>query len=459
MIRNSKKTKDSSSQISRRDFLGAAAASAAAFTIVPSSVLGANGQIPPSEKLNIAGIGVGGMGFHNLREVNSQNIVALCDVSDKRAADTYKMYPRAKRYKDWRIMLEKQRNIDAVIVATPDHVHTSATMTAIQKGIHVYTQKPLTRTIAEARELLNASRKYKVTTQMGNQGHSGEGIRLIKEWIADGAIGDVHEVHCWTNRPVWPQGMKRPPKGEPIPDYLSWDLWLGPCKTRPYSHQYLPFVWRGWWDFGTGVMGDMGCHIMDPPFWALDLGAPEYIEASSTKVNEFAAPLASIIRYKFAARGNKPSVKLIWWDGGLMPPRPEEIKPEEKMGDNDGGNLFIGEKGKIMCGCYGSSPRIIPETKMKQYDRPPKTLPRVNTSHEMDWVNACKAGKQPSSSFEYAVPLTEVVLLGNVAIRSGEKITWDSKNLKVTNVDEANKYITPEYQPGWTIEKFVPSEG
>ena len=465
MKKQNKTMENKGENISRRDFLGGAAA-AAAFTIVPRHVLGGNGNTPPSEKLNIAGVGIGGMGRNNIKACESENIVALCDVDDKYAADVYKKYPKAAKYHDFRRMLDKQEDIDAVIVATPDHTHAVVAMAAIQRSKHVYVQKPLTYTIKEARMLTEAARKYKVATQMGNQGHSGEGIRLVKEWIQAGAIGDVREVNCWTNRPVWPQGaeMDRPADTPPVPDTLDWDLWLGPAPKRPYHPCYLPSIWRRWWDFGTGSLGDMGCHIMDPPFWALDLGYPVSVEGSCSTywdsmwgniiIKNEIFPRSSVVRYKFPARKGMPPVTMTWHDGGLMPEIPEELDQGGRMGDSDGGNLFIGDKGKIICGCYGSSPRLIPESKMQEFlpNRPPKTIPRIEGSHEQDWVRACKGGPAASSNFDYSGPLTETVLFGNLAPRfPGRKLLWDGANMKVTNEPEANQFIHRQYRQGWSL--------
>lgn len=440
-----------STRVTRRRFLGTTAATLATVTIVPRHVLGGVGHTPPSEKLNIAGIGVGGKGAGDIGAVSSENIVALCDVDEKQAGKTFEEYPQAKKYKDFRRMLEKEeKNIDAVVVATPDHVHAVASMMAIKMGKHVYTEKPLTHTIYEARMLTKAAREHKVATQMGNQGRSGEGIRLICEWIWDGAIGQVREVHAWTNRPIWPQGMDRPEETEPVPATLDWDLWLGPAPQRPYNSAYLPFKWRGWWDFGTGALGDMACHIIDAPVLALKLGYPTSVRAISTPVNSETAPTASIVEYEFGARGKMPPVKVTWYDGELRPPNPEELEPGRRMGSKNGGVLFVGDKGKLVCGCYGKSPRLIPESKMQAYQRPPRTIERVEEHHK-DWVNACKGGKPACSNFDYAGPLTEVVLLGNLALRAGKRLEWDGENMRVTNVPEANEYLHRQYRQGWSL--------
>jgi len=441
--------KTKSRKMNRREFLASTASAAAAFTIVPRHVLAGSGQTPPSEKLNIAAIGAGGRGGGNIDAVKTENIVALCDVDNERAAETFQKYPDVKKYRDFRVMLEREdKNIDAVIVATPDHVHAVAAMMAIKMGKHIYCEKPLTHTIYEARMLTEAARKAKVATQMGNQGHSGEGVRLICEWIRDGAIGPVRQVHAWTNRPIWPQGIDRPQETPPVPEGLDWDLWLGPAPERPYHPAYLPFNWRGWWDFGTGALGDMGCHIMDPAFWALKLGHPTSISAITTPVNSETAPTASIVEFEFPARGEMPPVKFTWYDGQLKPALPEDFEPGRKMPDN--GSFFVGDKGKLMCGTYGESPRLIPESKMQAYTQPPKTIPRVENHHQ-DWIRACKGGKPACSNFDYAGPLTEVVLLGNLALRAGRKLQWDGPNMKCTNVPEANQYVKKQYRRGWTI--------
>ena len=441
-------------RISRRDFLGSAAAAAAAFTIVPRHVLGGPGYTPPSKKLNIACIGVGGKGKSDVAKCSKENIVALCDVDERRALETYYLFPDVKKYRDFRKMLEENdKDIDAVTVTTPDHTHAVIAMMAIKMGKHVFVQKPLTRTIYEARKLAEAAREAKVVTQMGNQGHAGEGGRLINEWIWDGAIGPVREVHCWTNRPIWPQGIDRPKEIPSMRASLDWNLWLGPVPFRPYHPAYAPFSWRGWWDFGTGALGDMAAHIMDHPYWALKLGFPTSVEASSTPANHETYPQASIVRYEFPARGNMPPVKFTWHDGGLMPPRPEELEPGRQMADKGGGVIFVGDKGKLMCSVYGNNPRLIPESRMKGYKRPKKTIPRSPGIHE-EWIEACKGGKPTTSNFDYASALTETMLLGNIAIRLSDKNTklyWDGPNMKFTNLDEANEHIHREYRYGWSL--------
>ncbi len=439
--------------MTRRQFVSTAA-STFAFTIVPGYVLGANGKTPPSEKLNIASIGAGGMAKGNIKNCRNENIVALCDVDDERAAEMYGIYPKAKKYKDFRKMLEKQKDIDAVIVCTPDHTHAVAAAMAMEMGKHVYVQKPLTHNIAEARKLLEISRRKKVVTQMGNQGHSREGIRLAVEWIKAGVIGDVREVHCWTDRAGdrWPQGVDKPEESPPVPPTLDWDLWLGPAPKRAYHPDYHPFRWRGWFDFGTGALGDMGCHIIDTPYWALHLGYPEAVYASSTAPNDQTYPLASIVHYEFGARGDMPPVKLTWYDGGLLPPRPNKFEPERKLGKN--GILFIGDQGAMIAGSHGAPPRLIPETQMDRVrqNKPPKYLPRVDGSHEQNWIDACKGKTKACADFEYSVPMTEVVLLGCIATRLQErKLFWDSKAMKFSNDETANELLQRQYRQGWTL--------
>ena len=443
-------------KISRRDFMNVAAA-AAAFTVVPRSVLGGPGNTAASDKLNIAGVGIGGMGKSNVRACESENIVALCDVDWDYAAGAFKQYPDARKWKDYRKMLDEQKDIDAVVIATPDHSHAVVAMEAMKRGKHVYVQKPLTRTVWEARMLTEAARKYKVATQMGNQGHSGDGVRLICEWIWNGAIGDVTEVHAWTNRPVWPQGIGRPTDKPDVPETLDWDLWVGPSPMRPYHPAYLPFKWRGWWDFGCGALGDMACHVIDPVFWALKLKYPTSVEACASKVNDETFPLASIVHFEFPERGGMPPVKLHWYDGGLKPPRPEALEPGRRLEQAQSNVLFMGTKGILRCGEYGDNPRLIPESLMKAYDRPEPTLPRIpgsSSGHEQDWVRACKGGAPACSNFDYSGPLTEAVVMGNLAIRKeilGKKLLWDGANMHMTNDEKANEYVRPNYREGWSL--------
>ena len=451
--------------IDRRRFLAGTAGTLAGFTFVPGRVLGQGGGQPASEKLNIAAIGVGGMGAANLSAVENENVVALCDVHPNHAAGTFKKYPQAKTYQDYRVMLDKEdRNIDAVIIATPDHTHAVIGMECIRRGKHDCLQKPLAHSIYETRMLTEAARKHRVQTQMGNQGHSSNEIRMLYEWIRDGAIGPVREVYAWSDRPVggdpWSDFpiMARPTETPPVPETLDWDLWLGPAAYRPYHPIYHPMSWRGFWDFGTGALGDMGCHILDPAFWTLQLEHPTRVEASTTHYEPEGAaetyPRASVVRYEFPARGDMPPVKLTWFDGRLLPPRPKDLEPGRRLGTN--GALFIGDKGTIMHDSHGAGGvRIIPESKMRAYKRPAESLPRVKDGsggHERDWVRACKDGKPASSSFEYGGPLTEMVLLGVLAMRLKDTpLEWDGAKMKVTNNDEADKYIRPAFREGWAL--------
>ena len=447
----------SAKKATRRRFLAAAAA-AGAFTVVPRHVLGGPTQTPPSGKLNIAGVGVGGMGGHNLRQVRNENIVALCDVDHRYAAGAFKAFPKAKTYKDYRKMLTGQKDIDAVVVGTPDHTHAVISMAAIKAGKHVYTQKPLTHDVYEARMLAKAAADAGVTTQMGIQGHSSESPRLICEWIWDGAIGEVTEVDAWCSLSYYPWGHAswssrwgRRPKDTPaVPPSLDWDLWIGPAPMRPYHQAYHPRVWRCWLDFGSGMMGDRGAHTLDPVVRALKLTAPTSVEATSLGLNPDTHPLSSIVTYRFPARDKLPPVKLTWYEG-LRPPRPPELEDGRILGHREGGALFKGTKGKLMCGVYGGSPRLIPETAMKAYQRPAKTLPRVRGSHEQDWVRCCKAGKPAGAHFGYSGPLTEICALGNVARTVDSRIEWDAENLKVTNLPKANQYVRTTYRKGWSL--------
>ena len=426
---------------------------------LPAHVLGRAGEASPNGKLNIAGVGVGGQGGHDIDEFSSENIVALCDVDEAHAARVFKKYPKAKQYKDFREMLDQDKSIDAVVTGTPDHMHAVVSVTAIKHGKHVYCEKPLTRTVYEARAVAKAAHDAKVATQMGNQGMAFEGNRLINEWLWAGAIGPVREVHVWSDRPThrgkmplwWPQGVERPKDTPPVPDTLDWDLWLGPAPVRPYHPAYVPFRWRGWWDFGTGGLGDMGIHNLAPVFSALKLGAPATVQASSTPVFPETVPLAAIVHYEFPARGDMPPVKLHWYDGGLLPERPVELEENRQL-DAEDGIIFVGDKGKMLVkGWGGEHPRLIPESADKAYQRPPKTLPR-SIGHYKEWVQACKTGSPTRSSFDFAGPLTEAVLLGSVCIRNGgEKLVWDNANLKITNDPDANKYLHYEYRKGWSL--------
>ncbi len=447
---------------SRRKFLKTAAATAAGITIVPNTVLGkAWGHTAPSDRLNIAGIGVGGVGRRNLANMNTENIVALCDVDWKYAAKTFNDYPKAKRFKDWRVMFDEMGNsIDAVMVATPDHTHAGVAAHAIMLGKHTYVQKPLTHCVYESRLLTRLAKKYRVATQMGNQGNSFDWCRQVTEWVQAGVIGEVYEAHCWTDRPIWPQGLSEPKGGVPVPSTLDWNLFIGPAEKRPYDPAYHPWNWRGFWDFGTGALGDMACHIMDPLFWALDLKYPTSVSASSTLVNLYSPPQAEKITYKFPERPAKgkvrmPKVTVHWYDGGLLPDRPEELEDGEMMGDENGGIILVGTKGKIMTGCYGMNPTLLPTSKMRDFKQPEPTIPRVKggngniwdtNAHEQDWIRACKESPEnriePSSNFQFSGPFSETVLMGVLAVRLAglnKELQWDGENMRFTNISSTDK--------------------
>lgn len=459
-----KKAPTEEKTLSRRTFLGASAAAAAGVMVVPRHVIGATQKKKaPSDTLNLACVGVGGMGFSDTRGVRSENIVALCDVDDEMVAKLLRsdevepkekaMYEKAAKYHDWRRLLDKEKRIDALTVTVPDHNHAIIAMAAIKLGKHVYVQKPLTHTIKEARMLAKAAKEANVVTQMGNQGHSKEGARLICEWIWDGAIGNVYEVHNWTNRPIWPQGIDAPKEIPSVPSTLDWDVWLGPAPFRPYHPAYHPFAWRGFWDFGTGALGDMGAHILDQPFWALKLGHPTSVQASSTPFTKDCYPWAEVVTYEFPARGAMGPVKMMWWDGGLTPPRPPELEDGRMMGDEGGGCLFRGDKGVLMCSVYGENPRLIPESRMKEYKRPEKTIPRSPGIRE-EWIEAIKKGTKSTTDFSYSGPLTEVMLLANVAARLKDKnikLLWDGAKMEFTNLPEANQFLSYDYRPGWSL--------
>ena len=439
----------------------AAAGLGASFYVVPRHVLGGPGYLPPSERVNLAGIGAGGMGGGDIstHAKNGANIVALCDVDDN--AGAFRAFPKAKRYRDFRELIDKEaNNIDAVTVGTPDHIHAVASMAAIKAGKHVYCQKPLTHTLHECRTLTKAAKAAGVMTQMGNQGHASEGSRLTNEWIQAGVIGEVREVHVWSDRAgtMWKQGIKRPTEKVAVPAHLDWNLWLGPIKERPYNPIYAPMGWRGWRDFGTGALGDMGCHIIDHPVWALGLGAPTTVEASVTldgsvldggKPNLDSFPFAAIITYEFPARGSLPPVKMTWYEGGLMPPTPAEMPAGQRLDGN--GVLYVGSKGKMHHGSHGGMPRLLPASLHEQAKLVPKTMKR-SPGHYEEWIQACKGGPVPVSNFEYAGPLTEIVLLGVLAMYApGQRLEWDSVNLKVTNVPGVNQYLHTEYRAGWSL--------
>ncbi|WP_114783516.1 Gfo/Idh/MocA family protein [Botryobacter ruber] len=473
----------------RRDFLKVGALAAAGFFIVPRHVLG-KGYTAPSDKLVVACVGVGGMGAADVKGVfksEKATIGYLCDVDDRRAAASREMLPQAKYYKDWRELFNKEaKNFDAVTVSTPDHNHAIITLAAMQLGKHVYVQKPLTHDIYEARVLTDAAKRYKVVTQMGNQGASGDGVRQLQEWHDSGAIGHVHTIYCWTNRPVWPQGIAWPATAAPVPKELDWNLWLGTAPDTDYVEKLVPFNWRGWWEYGTGALGDMGCHLMDGPFSILNLSYASEVEASvgSVYIDEFkrgyfpeSCPPSSHVTLTFPKTNKtKGAVKLHWMDGGIQPERPEELGANEVFGDGGNGVLFVGTKGKMMAGTYNRDPQLLPTTRTNEFKVKDKyKLPRVPGSvggHYNQWVEACIAGhgnKEVSSPFEIAGPLTEALLMANLAIRgydvrvpkaSGNgfdfparniKLLWDNENMRITNVDEVNQFVKREYRKGWSL--------
>jgi predicted dehydrogenase len=477
-----KKKKSEENSVSRRNFIKNAGLTAAAFSILPRFVLGGKGFIPPSDTLYIAGIGVGGKGESDLTGFAANpkaKIAFLCDVDDRMAVKSKANFPQAKYYKDFRVMLDKEdKGIDAVSVSTPDHTHAVATLAAMQRNKHVYVQKPLTHSIYEARMLAEAAKKYKVVTQMGNQYASADFVRVTKEMVDAGLIGDVTKVITWTNRPVWPQGVPTPTGKHEVPKEVDWNLWLGPAKYIDYNPAYLPFNWRGWWQFGTGALGDMGCHVMDAAFRILPIDFPTEVECSTTTAwSDFfkeanyqdSCPASSIIHLKFPRKDGKGNINFTWMDGGLLPQRPEELLPEEPLGHGGNGYIFEGTKGKLM-GDYNMMPTLLPTARMKEITMPKPTLPRVpgaEAGHYTQWVDACIKGHgkmEVSSPFEYAGPFTEAVLMGNLAIRSygmrgadgkgypgRKKLLWDAKNMKITNFDEANQFVKDQYREGWTV--------
>lgn len=490
---NNEKEKDG---VSRRDFLQKSAVAAAAvgsFFIVPRHVLG-KGYKAPSDKLNIAGIGAGGKGsgdIHNAWNNGAENIVALCDVDWNQATKSFQKLPNAKRYHDFRKMFDEMgKDIDAVTISTPDHMHGIIAMTAMSLGKHVYVQKPLTHNIYEARTLTEAARKYKVVTQMGNQGASNPGQAQLVEWFSKGLIGTVKDVHVWTNRPVWPQGIPLPTGNYPVPEGMDWDLWVGGAQWVDYNPAWHPFKWRGWWNFGTGALGDMGCHLIDPPFRVLQLGYPTEVECSVGQVflkdweadyNTDGCPPSSRVELKFpATKVNKSEIKMTWHDGGLRPFHPDLIPADDPIGENNSSNgvLMIGTKGVMTCGTYGLVPKLYLKNGKKlemvkgAYETKYTSMPEYG--HQKSWTDACKTGfgsaehKALSSSFDYSGPLTETVLMGNLAIRSyglrkatadgkgfvypgRKKMLWDGANMKITNFDEANQFVSRQYRDGWKL--------
>ncbi|MFO1447963.1 MAG: Gfo/Idh/MocA family oxidoreductase [Opitutaceae bacterium] len=439
------------SSLTRRRFLQTAslAPALAAFPHVMRSQQGRS----PNSRLNVACIGVGGRGRAAVEGTKGENHVAFVDVDDLRAARTYSEFPDVPRFRDYRVMLDKLGStVDAVTISTPDHMHFPIAMAALQRGKHVFVEKPLGHTVWEARELQKMAAEKKVATQMGNQGHAAEGMRLLKEWYQAGVLGEIREIHSWTDRPIWPQGVKGVDHSKllpVVPSSLDWNLWLGVAAEREFDPAYLPFNWRGFWDFGTGALGDMGCHMMDGAFWAFDLGAPTAIEAISSNATAISAPTTSVVTYEFAARAGRPAVKWCWYDGNLEPVLPPEFEEGRKLPENS--TLIVGSKASVIAHSNYFTVRIVPESKMQELGPtlPPKTLPRIpGGDHFAEWLNACKGGTPAGSRFDYSGPLTEMVLLGNVALRARRRIEWDSAALKITNLPAANAWLTKPYRPG-----------
>ncbi|MBP9004607.1 MAG: Gfo/Idh/MocA family oxidoreductase [Candidatus Hydrogenedentes bacterium] len=462
-------------ELTRRAFLAAATTTAtlaagSAIAQAPNTAKVVPRKLSPNEKVNVAAIGAGGKGLSDIMSVAKlgENVVALCDVDWDRCAEAFYRLPDAKRFKDYRNMLEQMPEIDAVTVSTPDHTHAPAAYMAMKMGKHVYAQKPLTHTVAEARLLTVTAKETGVMTQMGNQGHCGNGVRTLCEMIWSGAIGPVREVHIWTHRPVWDnQGMTEPLPPMVTPENLDWDRWIGCAPWRPYNKKLAPHDWRAWQDFGSGCLGDMACHIMDPAYWALKL-----YEASDFTVevveqrgrNDQTFPITTTIKYAFPARGDMPPVDVYWYDGHWPDPatgekvynrprRPEGIPADEVLGDKDlNGSLFIGDKGMLTAGEYGGEPRLVPSALMKDYTMPPETLERIPDENPyFDWIRGIKEGKLPCSNFSYSGPFTEMVQFGNLAVKSGQKLHWDNINGVVTNVPNPKEIVSKEYRKGWEL--------
>jgi len=469
-----KKQPRSSSALPRREFLKTAGA-AAGFMVLPSYIAGQSPNTPsPSQRLNLAMVGVGGKGRSSLSMLQNENIVAFCDVDEnsvqngKKAKNGGQQFAEilarnekrgARWFKDYRIMFEEMADqIDAVVITIPDHMHYPVARTALNLGKHVYCEKPLTHSVEEARQLRTVSEKKGLVTQMGNQGHSNEGARLAREWIQAGILGPVREVHSWTNRPIWPQGQGMPDHSKFIPvtpKGLDWDLWLGIADPRPYDSAYAPFKWRGYFDFGTGAFGDMACHILDPVYWSLDLGFPSEIEASSSPVSEVSFPQTSIVKYRFPQRGKLAPVDLNWYSGGMKPPLPAKLDGESRrfLRSQQNGSLYIGDDAILFTDTYAKSVRFLPKTKLREIrDRLPlKTIPRIKGSHQKDWLDAIRNGGNGCSNFSYSGPFTETVLLGPIAVRLQERLKLNPSEKRFTNSDAANKLLGKSYPDGWIL--------
>lgn len=466
-------TKNEESGLSRRKFLGASALAAAGFTILPSSVIAGLGKRAPSDKLNIAVIGIGGMGNANLKKVApTENIVALCDTDWRYAKPVFDANPDAKRYSDFRKMYDQMGNsIDAVIVATADHTHAIVAAQAMAMGKHAFVQKPLTHTVYESRLLTKLAKKHKLATQMGNQGSSGDGVRQTCTWLWNGAIGDVTKVEAFTDRPIWPQGLPRPTQGEWVPETMNWDAFIGPAPMRPYHSIYTPWNFRGWWDFGTGALGDMACHILHPVFVGLKLEYPTKAQGSSTLLLTDSCPTAQKVKLTFPTRkvNDKsikmkfPEVEVEWFDGGLKPNFPDKWPAGKDMNDAGGGVIFHGTKGKLICGCYGVNPWILrPDGSIEKPDLP-LVGRKVELSHEMDWVRACKESPESriktASDFDEAGPFNEMVVMGVLAVRLqglNKELEWDGLNMRFTNIGE-KETIRTVIEDGFSIKDGHPT--
>ena len=447
--------------ISRRGFVAGSLAGAALL----ASGRAARGADRPNEKLNVAVVGAGGRGadnIHDLVATGAVNIVALCDCDDIRASDSFQKFPSAKRYRDWRKLFDQPNGYDAVLVATPDHNHAIVSVAAMQLGKHVYCEKPLAHSVWEVRRMARVAAEKKVATQMGTQGHAFEGSRRAVEVIRSGAIGEVRELHVWTDRPagMWPQGVRRPAETPTVPDTLAWDVWLGPAPQRPYHPVYVPFKWRGFWDFGTGPIGDMGVHNLDTAFWALELTAPTTVEVRDFSPGRDdpsfrdSAPSWCVIDYQFPARGNNPPLKMTWYDGGKTPP--VDLFHGEPVPKHDGGSLVVGSKGTLFTRTWhGGTGKddwfvLLPREKFEGFQPPSPTLPRPR-GHHQEWVDACRGRGKSLSNFGYASVLTESLLLGNVALRAGKKIEWDAATMTAKNCPEAEPFLRPTFRKGWTL--------
>lgn len=472
----------------RRSFLERAAAGATAFSIVPSYVLGGQ-HVPPSDTLYVAAFGVGGRGrgvIDGMLQTGKVRFVAFCDVDEERASNTFRDFPDVPRFSDFRKVYDQHlSDLDAIMVATPDHTHASTALPFMRERKHAYVEKPLTHNIYEARLMTRVAREYGIVTQMGNQGASSEGSRIAREWVEAGVIGKIHTIDCWSNRPVWPQGVALPSGKMRIPRNLDWDLWLGPALNRPYHEAYLPFKWRGFWDFGTGALGDMGCHIIETPFSVLDLSYPREAEASCTTVwvDDFvqadyahSCPPSSKIHLTFD-HPQGGDLRLNWYDGGIMPDLPDELKDDEFIGDGGGGTVMYGDKGILVTDTYSRNARLLPSGLMSLFSRPEPTLKRIEggmDGHIANFVQGCLTGSPTSSDFSRAGRLTEIVLMGNLAVRSFQhkervppafpggrpgfeypgrrKLQWDGAKMKIVNYEKANEWVKREYREGWSLE-------